>query len=170
MNKPLQLTLVTPENAAAFYTQVQAYEAEFADITNKLPNAQGFFTLDVDPFLMTEATGYLFYKAEALVGFCVLTLTPSLNDVAEFYIVPAFRRQGLGVQAATHLFKRFTGQWQVRQLLQAKAATRFWQTVIKHYTNNHYSEAIVEDPHWGSVVQQRFTEPAALSTCRIRQI
>ena len=52
------------------------------------------------------------------------------HDVAEFFVMRKYRRQGVGRRAACALFAMFPGEWQVRQLASNAAATAFWRSVI----------------------------------------
>lgn len=89
-------------------------------------------------------------------GFAIRGEMEGRSDIAEFYILPCYRKKGLGKRMAFALFDAFPGLWQVRQLLSAVNAIEFWRAVIGEYTHNHYIEDQVEDPHWGIVLRQRF--------------
>ena len=71
-------------------------------------------------------------------------------DVGEFFILRKYRRKGVGGYVATHLFDKFPGKWQVRQLPANKPAQAFWRRVIRDYTAGHYDEST------GREVIQRF--------------
>ncbi len=57
-------------------------------------------------------------------------------DVAEFFVLRAYRRQGIGCEIAHQLWRRFPGDWQVRVLESNAAALQFWSravsTFLKH--------------------------------------
>jgi predicted acetyltransferase len=52
------------------------------------------------------------------------------HDMAEFFVVRKYRRAGVGTQAATAVFARFPGGWQVRQQRANTTATAFWRRAV----------------------------------------
>jgi predicted acetyltransferase len=97
-----------------------------------------------------------------LAGFAVvkrrsrLSGDENVTDMAEFFILRRFRRQGLGEKLASALFDLFPGRWEVRQKLANQPATAFWRRVIGRYTEENFSEEILDDERWRGPVQ-RFT-------------
>lgn len=55
-------------------------------------------------------------------------------DMAEFFIVRAYRRRGIGMAAARHVWTMFPGTWQVRVMESNRAALNFWQHAITAFT------------------------------------
>jgi len=84
-----------------------------------------------------------------------LTGTAGVVDMAEFFVMRKYRRQGIGRAAATAAFDRFKGPWEVRQRGQHADATAFWRRVISQYTNASYQEDLWSDAT-GSGPVQRF--------------
>ena len=54
-------------------------------------------------------------------------------DVAEFFIVRAYRRQGIGTKAARKVWEKFPGQWEVRVMQSNRTAVEFWQRAITSF-------------------------------------
>ena len=52
------------------------------------------------------------------------------NEMAEFYVGPAHRRQGIGRAAAEALFDRHPGRWHLQVLTNNARARAFWREVI----------------------------------------
>ena len=48
----------------------------------------------------------------------------------EFFILPRYRRAGIGTAAARRLIKRYPGDWQITQREQNSAAIAFWHRVL----------------------------------------
>lgn len=141
--------LVTYQNLS------QAYEAEFSRLTGKRPNSQGLYPITQ---LDNLHQGFLFQDKTMLpLGFVVIDLGRAAFDIAEFYIIPAARRGGLGRYFASAAFDLFRGDWQVRQIAGADQAHAFWCSVIATYTKGHFLQAFEVDPDWGQVRVQRFT-------------
>jgi predicted acetyltransferase len=55
-------------------------------------------------------------------------------DIAEFFVVHAFRLQHAGTIAAHIVWRRFPDLWQVRVLEANQGAVRFWATAIRRFT------------------------------------
>jgi predicted acetyltransferase len=81
-----------------------------------------------------------------LAGFALATRgSPATHDardldVAEFFVLPAFRRSGIGGKAASLLWDRVPGHWIVRAAVQNAAAVLFWRRIIAAYSGGSYSE------------------------------
>jgi len=82
-----------------------------------------------------------------------LTDTRGVFDMAEFFVLRRFRRQGVGLAAAAATFRRFPGPWEVRQRDENAAATAFWRRAISDFTGGQYQESRREDERWIGVVQ-----------------
>ena len=54
--------------------------------------------------------------------------------IAEFMVLPGFRRRGVGQQAAALCFDRFRGDWEVSPALGSEQAYRFWERTVSAYT------------------------------------
>ncbi len=78
---------------------------------------------------------------------------PETWDVAEFFVMRAYRRRGVGTVAALSVFDRFRGRWEVRQFPANKAATNFWREVISGYTSGAYDEVVYDNDRWRGPVQ-----------------
>lgn len=59
--------------------------------------------------------------------------TPSRYSVAEFLILPPYRRQRAGYAAALALFRLHPGLWEVSPSLGSEGALRFWERAASGY-------------------------------------
>jgi predicted acetyltransferase len=75
--------------------------------------------------------------------------------MAEFFIVEAARRRGVGAGAAALLFARFNGSWEVLEDQSNRAALAFWRRVIGQQTGGRYTET----REAGEVCHRFRTEP-----------
>lgn len=150
----LKFVKINQYNQEIFENLAQAYEAEFSNITKKLPNESGLFKIDIAP--EHPWVGYLLFCQKKAVGFCVANVENEIKDIAEFYIVPVMRKKNLGYKLAIKIFNKHPGKWQVRQIKEAIDARFFWQNIIKKYTKNKYEELEIQDEQWGIVTCQRF--------------
>src|SRR5205085_1106212 len=60
-----------------------------------------------------------------ILGRSRLTGTVGVHDMAEFFVMRRYRRQGVGSAAARAAFDAFRGEWEVRQRDEQPDATRF---------------------------------------------
>ena len=60
------------------------------------------------------------------------------HSIAEFMIIPKYRRKGLGKKVAFMCFNKHKGNWEVSPSFGNKTAYLFWKNVIEEYTNNNY--------------------------------
>jgi len=157
IKEELEITTINNENTRVFINLAQGYEAEFSNLTHKLPNHMGIYEIDTLP--TPPHTGYLLYHKDIPIGFCVTNTESDINDMAEFYIIPVMRRQKLGYQFAVSMFDTHQGAWQVREIGGSIEAIYFWRSVISQYTNNHYEEITLQDDKYGTVTCQRFSTP-----------
>lgn len=123
-------------------------------ITGKKRGKDGRYALDSDWKAPNE--GYYWLEEGEVAGFCVKGSEGDFSDIFEFYIVPDFRKRGIGEKFAHAVFSRFPGKWQVRQIEGADAARVFWRKVIGSYTSGNIEEIEFPDPYWGPVTSQRF--------------
>ena len=73
---------------------------------------------------------YLFRGDGELAGLALVRRAGTITDVAEFLVLPKFRRTGVGTRAARLLFAAHPGPWQVRQVAGNDQATSFWHRAI----------------------------------------
>ena len=91
---------------------------------------------------------YLIYANEQPAGFVLVdllgqssvTLRGPVVEMREFFVMRAYRRRGVGRQAAVRAFDLFRGVWEVYELQQNVAAQAFWRRVIGQYTAGRYEE------------------------------
>ena len=150
--------LINDENLKVYLNLAYSYEAEFSSLTHKMPNEFGIFEPDTMP--KSPYTGYLLYLKNIPIGFCIAKISEEINDIAEFYVIPAMRKNKFGCNFAISIFDTHPGKWQVREIAGADNAIAFWRKVITKFTNNEYKEAVVNDPTWGIVTRQQFVSGA----------
>ena len=54
--------------------------------------------------------------------------------MAEFFVLKKYRRTGVGVKAARHIWCRYPGRWELRVLETNTPAQMFWQAAIGSFT------------------------------------
>ncbi len=90
----------------------------------------------------------------ALVGmYSVLTTSPDVTDMNEFFVLRKYRRHGVGRAAAHKLFDMFPGRWEVREVGPNVGAQAFWRRIIGDYTGGDYEDRVVEGKRGPGPVQ-----------------
>ena len=84
-------------------------------------------------------------------------------DMAEFFIGRQHRRRGFGARAAHHLFDRFAGAWEVREMLTNTAAQAFWRRIVAGYSGGEFRETQEAFPAYDgkAFIVQRFRSRGA---------
>jgi predicted acetyltransferase len=82
-----------------------------------------------------------------------LTGADGIHDMAEFFVLRKYRRQGVGERAAREIFGRFPGPWEVRERSANAVAIAFWRQVIDRYKGASFREVPWADDAWQGPVQ-----------------
>lgn len=92
-------------------------------------------------FIREQGTGKLlgFVMINTYVQKC-----DSGHSIAEFMVLPKFRRNKIGKKAAFACFDRYPGNWEVSPVYGSEQAYLFWKHVIDEYTSgkNQYEDGI----------------------------
>src|SRR5574344_1171636 len=79
---------------------------------------------------------------EKLVGFIMINKNLKVlnegHSIAEFLILPSFRRHHIGKKAAAMILNLYKGNWEIEPLENSNEALHFWNNVVKEYTNNKF--------------------------------
>lgn len=85
---------------------------------------------------------------DKLLGFAMINTYvqrfDSGHSIAEFMVLPKFRRNNIGKKAAFACFGRYSGNWEVSPSYGSERAYLFWKHVIDEYSgkNNQYENGI----------------------------
>jgi predicted acetyltransferase len=141
---------------------MQLYLYDFSEITQEDVNESGNFPYyDYLPLYWSEPGRYPFLiRSDGKLAGLALVNQHSLVDpdfqghsIAEFFVLRKYRRCGVGSYAATRLFYRFPGEWQVAELADNTTAQIFWRKVIGSHTREHYREILLKDERWHGPIQ-----------------
>ncbi|MEL6673250.1 MAG: GNAT family N-acetyltransferase [Bacteroidota bacterium] len=118
-------------------------------------NAHGAFDYPfLDPYWLEENRHPFFIKADGeYAGFALVNQDfralkdPQGHVMAEFFIMRRYRRHGIGEFAAKQVFALFPGPWEVSQIMMNEGAVRFWDKVIKEYTDGNFETRPLEMDH-----------------------
>jgi len=122
------------------------YLYDFSEAFGDPPGPDGRFVYERLPLYFTEAgrTPFLIQSDGRLAGFALVTrgsmidAAPLVWDLTEFFVTRGLRRRGIGQIAASELFARFPGAWEVRALDRNKGAFEFWDRAISRHTAGEF--------------------------------
>ncbi len=60
------------------------------------------------------------------------------KSIAEFLIMPKYRRNHIGKKVAYDIFDKFKGNWEVEPMENNPISYLFWKNIISDYTNDNY--------------------------------
>ncbi|HEX3772558.1 MAG TPA: GNAT family N-acetyltransferase [Polyangiaceae bacterium] len=155
------LVPVTEATRATLENLAQLYIHDWSAIVPLDVGEDGrFHQLDLTPYRDGNEHHALLVRVEDRpAGFALiheasrLTGERGVFDMAEFFVLRRYRRQGVGLAAAFAAFDRFPGPWEIRQRDDNPDATAFWRRAVAQYTGGAYREARWESPAWTGPVQ-----------------
>lgn len=78
-------------------------------------------------------------KTDKLLGFIMVnTYVQSCKNghsIAEFLVIPKYRRNKIGRNMAYEIFDKYPGVWEVSPSYNSEKAYSFWKKTIEEYTN-----------------------------------
>ena len=104
------------------------------------PWFDAYFTEDT----RDDRSAYLIREAATgkLLGFVMINIYLQQfregHNIAEFLVIPKYRRKKVGKQAAFACFDRFGGNWEVSPAQGSDQAYLFWKHIVEAYTNGNY--------------------------------
>jgi len=157
----VSLISVTQASRVALDNLMQLYVHDWSELLPMDVGADGRFpTPALDPYFREDDHHAFMIEAdEQVAGFVLvvsrsrITGTAGVHDMAEFFVLRRYRRQGVGLAAAAAAFARFAGPWEVRQRDENVAAIAFWRRAIDRFAAGCFQEARQDDERWTGLVQ-----------------
>jgi predicted acetyltransferase len=99
-------------------------------------------------FSNDQAHPLVILKGAEPVGFALVTrlrIAPAAAEgatyrMSEFFVRRPHRQSGIGRNAATLIFDRFTGDWEIVEYLRNPGSVAFWRRVLASYCPANFSE------------------------------
>lgn len=158
----IDLQRVSLEDKPVLQRLIELYEHDFSEFDGSDVNEHGLFGYKyLDHYWTEEGREAHFIRVEGKLAGFVLThpLIPSdefcTRELAEFFILRKYRRQGVGRAVATRVFDMHPGRWWVQQYETNLASIAFWRGTIGEYTGGNYEEIRV--PEWNGPIQVFYT-------------
>ena len=141
------------EQKSVFVQMMELYNYDFSVFSENDINEYGYFGYPRSDDYWNEAGRYPFFirvngKLAGLVlvrSCCEYTNLENPHNIAEFFVMKKYRRQGVGKTAAKRIFDLFPGGWEVSQWTNNLPAQRFWEAVIAEYTGGKYNTFTAAD-------------------------
>ena len=121
----------------------QLYSHDMSEVRETLPNAEGLYKEGRLPgyFGDPDRAGYLISYRETPVGLAfVQGLAGETRMIAEFFVVRAVRRHGIGRKVATELLGRHPGRWEIPFQGGNRGAPEFWRQVASDVVGSDWRE------------------------------
>jgi predicted acetyltransferase len=160
--EPLQTTLpagvevlpALPEQESILANLLEFYVYDFSEFMGLQLDEAGRFGYAQLPLYWQEANRYpLLIKVNGnWAGFALVRQGSQISgathswDMAEFFIMRGHRRLGIGQIAASEVWKRFPGSWEVRVLDWNKTAQAFWGRAISEFIGKTVAPMAFEKP------------------------
>ncbi len=127
----IDVTTATISDKAVVRRLLELYAHDFSEFEDYDVDEHGLFGYPYLDHYWTDPDRhpFLFRVDGHLAGFA-LVRSGTPHDMAEFFVLRKYRREGIGAHAARDVFARFPGAWQVRQLTANARATSFWRATI----------------------------------------
>ncbi len=142
----IELVAAAIEQESILGNLLELYAHDFSEFLHLELGADGRFGYKHLPLYWSEPGRYPFLVNvdSRLAGFALVKRGGDVFDMAEFFIVRAYRRQGIGMQVAHELWKRFPGWWEVRVMERNRTAMNFWERAIAAFHGEAVQPARIE--------------------------
>ena len=94
-------------------------------------------------FTDSDRNAYFIKNGDSFLGMVMVNEYLKFNNtgksVAEFLVLPKYRRKHIGKKVAYDIFEMFKGNWGVSPMENNPIAYSFWKNIINEYTNGNYT-------------------------------
>lgn len=131
---------ITAEEKPLLYHLLQKYLYEMTNYYEDDLDEMGNYPYPYFDAYFTDRTrqAFLFLEGDKVIGFALLNRHSELgreidHAVAEFCILPKYRRDHAGMRAVQLLFKKFPGRWEVKYAAANLPAVHLWHRATELY-------------------------------------
>jgi len=147
-----EILSATREEMPVVANLFELYAHDFSEFHPVEPGPDGLFGYPALQLYWSEPERYPFLirVGGKLAGFILVhrisqtSLSDAVWDMAEFFVLRANRRCGVGKEAAHLIWRRFPGAWQIRVMDSNRAAYSFWQSAIAEFLGKAVSSVRIE--------------------------
>lgn len=157
----IKIDEATLEQRPVLKRLMQLYLYEFSEFDNSDINNDGLYEYEyLDHYwIEKDRFPFLFYVDGKIAGFVLVNSHSHDNkerntkSIAEFFVMPKYRKKNIGKNVAFHIFDMFPGNWQVCEMESNITAQKFWRKVIAEYTNDNFNEVFLDNDSWRGPMQ-----------------
>ncbi len=125
---------------------LEKYSCEFSQWDKRDVNKLGLYGYKYLDYFWTEDNrwAYFILVDGILAGFAMVNDLPEVHDrdtdfqMAEFFVMPKYRRLGVGKAAFFKLLDIHKGRWHLRRHPKNQTSVQFWDNTISEYTNGQF--------------------------------
>ena len=120
--------------------QYSLFEESLTDLNEMRDDALFDYPWFEAYFEEPEREAFLIREQETgkLLGFAMVRQDENGRySIAEFMVIPKYRRIGIGLQAAKECFALHAGLWEVKPAYGSEAAYLFWKRAVEAYAGSH---------------------------------
>ncbi len=141
----VEIRQVTVDEKEILRNLLEKYDYEFSQWDQRDVDRSGLYGYAYLDHYWTEANRWACFILvdDRLAGFAMINAHPEIPEpmdyaLAEFCIMPKYRRHGIGRIAAYQVFDSFHGKWQLKRHPHNISSVHFWNAVISDYTKGNY--------------------------------
>lgn len=144
MNISLEKTEKNKKEVLFRLLQYSLYEESLGDLNDMNENALFDYPWFEQYFTEKEREAYFIRECDTdrMLGFVMINTYVQQcshgHSIAEFMVLPKFRRNRIGKKAAFRCFDRHQGNWEISPAYGSEQAYLFWKHVIDEYTDGDY--------------------------------
>jgi predicted acetyltransferase len=154
----IELIPATREQEPVLANLLELYAHDFSEFHDVEIGPDGRFGYASLPLYWTDPARHPFLAMVdgRLAGFVLvkqgseMTGNTAAWDIAEFFVLRAYRRRGIGTRLAHQVWSRFPGPWEVRIMPSNAAAHHFWARAVAKFTGSAVHPVLIEkgDQAW----------------------
>jgi predicted acetyltransferase len=137
----VEIISATSEHAPILANLLELYIHDFSEFLRVRIGTDGRFGYKSLPLYWSEPgrQAYLVHVDGCLAGLAFVKRGSDLSgdesawDMAEFFVLRAYRRRGIGTQVAHQVWRRLSGRWEVRVMQANVSAELFWERAISEF-------------------------------------
>lgn len=149
MNK-IEIIKATIDQQPILANLLELYAYDFTEFFKFDIGDNGFYGYEKLPLYWTDPNRYPFIiHVNGKIAGLVMVQKGSpiaddkeIWDIAEFFIMKRYKKQGIGTEVAQKIWAQFKGRWQVRVLVENKVACAFWLQAIQKFIGTDPSHEI----------------------------
>ena len=146
----VQLQPILPEQQPVLERLYQLYRYDLSEFNNQDIRPDGSYPhIDLAQYVTDSNFCSRFITFDnTLAGFALVNLhshtymDETVKNLDDFFVLKKYRRKGIGTRAAYRLFREMPGLWQVNKKTYNEVAMRFWERVVREFTDGDFSEHI----------------------------